>query len=313
MGGLRRRFHRLPRSLRGILWMLASALLFTAMAVAAKLVGPRLDAFQIAFFRAAAGFATVAPFALAAGWAAVRTNRPGLQIARGLTGTTAMLLMFYSVVHLPLAEVTAIGFANPLFLIVLAVLFLGETVRLRRWTATLIGFVGVLIMLRPTGSTDPTMLIALFGTFLVAVSVALIKTMARNDRPMTMLFYFGVFSTVISAVPAALVWQTPTGCELVFLILAGMFGASAQACYIRAFRDAEASLVAPFEYSKLLFAVLFGLVLFDEVPDGWTFAGAAIIVGATLYIARREAALGHAIPPPAALEAPAALAEPDEA
>lgn len=291
--------------------MLASALLFTAMAVAAKLVGPRLDAFQIAFFRAISGFATVAPFAYAAGWGAVRTNRPALQIARGLTGTAAMLLMFYSVVHLPLAQVTAIGFANPLFLIVLAALFLGETVRIRRWSATLIGFAGVLIMVRPSASTDPTLLIALLGTFLVAVSVALIKTMAKNDRPMTMLFYFGVFSTVISAVPAALVWQAPTGQELVFLLLTGIFGASAQACYIRAFRDAEASLVAPFEYSKLLFAVLFGVLLFDEIPDHWTFAGAAVIVGATLYIARREAALGHMVPPSAALEAPAALAEID--
>ncbi len=305
---LRTRFSRLPGSLRGISWMIGSVFFYTVMGVAVKFAGHRLDPMQIGFARALFGLLALLPFAWQAGWAGLKTNRPVLQFARGFTGSSAMLIGFWAIVHLPLADVTAISFANPLFLLVLAVLFLGEKVGVRRWSATAVGFVGVLVMVRPGLDMDPAMLIALGGTALVAISVILIKTMARNDNPMTLLLYFGIFSTAISAVPAALVWQNPTGEELLFLLITGICGTAAQSCYIRSFAAADASLVAPFEYTKLIFAGLFGFVFFLEVPDRWTIVGAGIIVASTLYIARREAQLGKtAPPPPAKLDPPATL------
>ncbi|RJF88524.1 DMT family transporter [Oleomonas cavernae] len=308
VSALRHRFARLPGSLRGISWMIASVFFYTVMGVAVKFAGHRLDPMQIGFARALFGLLAMLPFAYAAGWAALKTSRPMLQFFRGFTGSTAMLIGFWSIVHLPLAEVTAVSFANPLFLLVLAVLFLGEKVRARRWSATAVGFIGVLIMVRPGLDMNPAMLIALGGTALVAISVILIKTMAKNDNPMTLLLYFGIFSTAISAIPAALVWQDPTWEETAFLVVTGACGTAAQSCYIRAFAAADASLVAPFEYTKLIFAGLFGFVFFLEVPDGWTILGAAIIVASTLYIARREAQLGrHAPRAPAKIDPPGAL------
>src|SRR3546814_16470131 len=135
-----------------------------------KLVGARLDSLEIGFFRCAFGLATVLPFMLRGGTAAFRTERPMLHLFRGLLGTTAMFCSFYALTHLPLADATAIGFANTLFMIVLAVLFLGKTVRWRRWTATIVGFAGVLVMVGPGGhGVDLPVLAALFGTLCVAM------------------------------------------------------------------------------------------------------------------------------------------------
>lgn len=288
--------------------MIGSVFFYTVMGIAVKFAGHRLDPMQIGFARALFGLIVILPFAWQAGWEALKTSRPVLQVSRGFTGSLAMLIGFWAIVHLPLADVTAISFANPLFLLVLAALFLGEKVRARRWTATAVGFIGVLIMVRPGLDMDPAMLVALGGTALVAISVILIKTMAKNDNPMTLLLYFGIFSTAISAVPAALVWQDPTLAETVFLVITGICGTAAQSCYIRSFAAADASLVAPFEYTKLIFAGLFGFIFFLEVPDGWTILGAAIIVASTLYIARREAQLGKTGPrPPAKLDPPPTL------
>lgn len=283
----------LPGNVRGALWILVASVLFSAMSAMVKTVGARLDSFEIAFFRCAFGLAVILPFMLRAGPEVFRTRRPILHLVRALLGVTAMFCGFYAVTHLPLADATAISFAKPLFMIVLAVLFLGEAVRWRRWTATAVGFVGVLIMIRPgEHGLDLAMLAALFGTLCVAVVVVMIKKLSETEAPLTILFSFGVISTVIAAIPAALVWQTPTLDELVLLVLIGALGAAGQSCGIRGFRSGEATAVVPFDYSRLLFAGLFGYLLFGDVPTPHTLVGAGLIVASTLYIARREATLG---------------------
>jgi len=283
----------LPANVRGALWILAASILFSCMAATVKTVGARLDSFQIAFFRCAFGLIVILPFMLRAGPEVFRTRRPVLHTLRALTGVTAMFCGFYSITHLPLADATAISFAKPLFMILLAVLFLGETVRWRRWTATAVGFVGVLIMINPgEHGLDPAMAAALFGTLCVAVVVVLVKRLSSTEAPLTILFTFGIVSTIVSAVPAAFVWQAPTWIELMLLVLIGCLGAAGQSCAIRGFRVGEATAVVPFDYSRLLFAGALGFVLFGDIPTAETLMGAGLIVASTLYIALREAALG---------------------
>jgi drug/metabolite transporter (DMT)-like permease len=167
-------------------------------------------------------------------------------------------------------------------------------VRWRRWTATVIGFLGVLVMVRP-GQTEAELAVAigLLGAFLAADVVVWIKKLAKTESPIAMLVYFGLFSTLIAAVPAAFVWIWPSWTELLQLALIGLLGALGQFFAIRGFRIGEATAVMPFDYSRLLFATGFGLIFFAEVPDLWTVLGAAIIVSSTLYIAHREAKLAR--------------------
>lgn len=301
------RWLALPGNLRGALWIVLASLLFSIMSAMVKSVGARLDSLEIGFFRCAFGLLAILPFMLHAGPAVFRTRRPLLHLWRGLLGTTAMFAGFYAITRLPLADATAIGFANTLFMIVLAVLFLGETVRWRRWSATTVGFLGVLVMVGPGGhGFSLPMAAALFGALCVAIVAVVIKKLSRTESPLSIVFSFGIVSTVASAVPAALVWQTPTLHELVMLVAIGAVGTAAQSCGIRGFRAGEATAVAPFDYFRLLFAGLLGYLLFGDVPTPQTLMGAGLIVASTLYIARREASLGKL---PAATE-PAAMAPP---
>ncbi len=282
-------WQRLPANLRGALWVILSCLCIASMAALVKTLGARLDSFQLAFFRAAFGLLAVAPFALGAGAAALRTRQLGLHLVRGVAGTVAMMCGFYALTRLSLADATAITFTTPLFLTVLAALVLHERVRWRRWSATALGFVGVLIMLRPgEGVLEAAALVALLGASCIATVRLVIKRLTLHDGPLTIIVWFGLISTAVSAVPAALVWRTPTLVELALLVLLGCLASLTQVFLIRGYAIGEASALAPFEYFRLPFAMLYGFLLFAELPDRYTLLGASIIVASTLYIARRE-------------------------
>lgn len=287
---------RLSDNTRGILWMLVSGILFSCMAALIKFVGSSVDSFQMAFFRTGFGLLAILPFVLwSGGLRVIRTRRPGGHLLRGLVGAAAMCCMFYAISELPLADATAYTFTKPLFLVLLAALFLGEPVRLRRATATALGFGGILLMMQGQGfrgELEWAALVALLGAALVAIVVVQVKRLMRTEAPITVLFWFGVISTLATAVPAALVWVTPTWEELLLLLAIGATGASAQSCIIRGYRVAEATVIAPFDYVRLLYAAAFGFFLFGEIPGWWTIAGAGVVVAATLYIAFREAKLG---------------------
>lgn len=282
---------RLPGNVRGAVWMMISGLLFTAMSSLVKDLGTRYDSFQVAFFRCLFGFVVLLPLILPNGIKAFRTKRPMLHLARGLVGVSAMGAMFYGLTHLPLADVTAISFGVPLFLIILAVLFLGERIRWRRSTATAIGFTGVIIMLRPGGTIEPAALIVVSATLLMAMAATMMKLLSRTESTLTMVAWFGVIASCAMAIPAALNWTTPNLEDWILLGLVGGLGTLAQACLVRSYTVGEATAVAPFDYVKMLYAIIVGIVLFGEWPDIWTLVGALIIVGSALYIARREAKL----------------------
>lgn len=278
----------LAPNVRGALWLLLSATLFTVMAVLAKSLGGRLDSFQVAFFRLLFGLVVIMPFLLRGGAAMFKTHYPVLQMVRGVVGSTAMLCGFYAMIHLPLADALAYNFTKALFVVPLAFLMLGEIAGPRRIAAVAIGFAGVLIMLRPTVEIDPAALVALAGALLVALATMLVKIVHR-DAPVTLMFYTGVVGTCVAAVPTWFVWQDPTWTELGLLSLMGAAGAGAHNCFIRGYREGEASAIVPFDYSRLVFAGLAGFAVFGDVPDLLTVAGALVIVATTLYIARREA------------------------
>lgn len=295
---------RLPASLRGAVWALTSALVFSLMAVLVKLMGSRLDSFQVAFFRAAFGLFGILPFAIMAGSVSWRTNRLPVHLLRGTVGMAGMFCGFYSITHLPLADATALSFTKPLFLTVLASVLLGETIRARRITATVLGFVGVVIMLRPGVNLDPAAFVALGGAFSVAIVVVTVKKLVVTERPVTVMFYFGIISTLIAAIPAAYVWKQPTLEEFGALVLIGLLGATAQTCMIRGFQLADAMAVASLDYTRLLYAGIFSILIFNEIPDRWTVVGASIIVAATFYIIYREQQLGKRATAPVLDQAP---------
>jgi drug/metabolite transporter (DMT)-like permease len=290
----RRRWQRLPANAQGALWLTLSALLFTTMSALVKSLGAHLDSFQLAFFRAVFGFLLILPFALAKGPGIFRTTRLREHISRGVCGSIGMTCGFYALTHLSLAEATAIGFTKPLFLIVLAALILHETVRARRWSATAVGFLGVLIMLRPDdGVLEPAALVGLLGALAAATVSLLIKRLSSSEHPLTIMVYLGAVSILTTAPLAALVWQAPTPVELFAMLLAAALASSAQICMIQGFHVGEARALAPLEYLKLPVAALYGYFLFAELPDLYTFLGALLIALSTLYISHREAQLGR--------------------
>ena len=289
----------LPGNARGALWMIGSGIGFTFMALLIKLLGDRLDSFQIAFFRCLIGFLAILPFVAGYGLSALKTRSLGIHLLRGIFGLVAMFSSYYAVARMPLASYTALSFTKPLFSTVLAVIILHEVVRWRRWSATLVGFIGVLVMVRPgAGTFDTAALFALADALSIAFLVTLVKRLPPGETTLVMLFYFGVFSTAAALPPAIFVWRPPTLEEYAFLIGIGVLGALSQSFWIRAYRAGEASVVSPFDYLRLLFAGLAGFLAFAERPDIWTLVGAAIIVVSTVYIARREARL-RAVPSPA--------------
>ncbi len=287
---MNRRFAALAANEQGALLIVVSALGFTVNSTLAKLLANGgMDPFQIALARAFFAFGALLPFLLRGGIKRFHTKHPWVHFGRALAGSTAMFLGIYAIAHLPLATVTALGFTTPLFTVVLAALVLKERVRWRRWSATLVGFGGVLVMVRPGAETfDPNALASLAAALLVAWAVTLVKRFPPGESQAVMLFYFCVTSLLVAIVPAIAVWRQPTPLEWVMLAAVGLVGVAAQALFIKAYRTGESSFIAPFDYSKLIFAGIIGYLLFAEVPDGWTLAGATVIVASTLYIARRE-------------------------
>lgn len=272
--------------------MIAASLGFTANSAMVKtLVGGGLDAFQVAFARALFSFVVLLPFMFRAGPGVLRTGHPRLQIIRAFAGSAAMVFGFYAVGHLPLADFTALSFTLPLFVVVLAAVVLGEAVRWRRWLATAVGFIGVLIMVRPGATAfDPAALMALVSVLGIAIAVTIVKVLPRDESHVTMLTYFCLMSLAITLLPAMVYWRPPSLEQWLLLIGVGSLGIASQAMIIRAYRAGEASFVAPFDYLKLILAGLIGFAVFGELPGLWGLVGAAVIVGSTFYIARREAA-----------------------
>lgn len=238
----------------------------------------------------------------AGGWRVLKTSRPIMHVQRSVAGLVAMFCVFFALTQIPLADVTAIGFAVPLFTTILAALILGEVVRRYRWAAVAAGFVGVLLILQPSGLKllDPAALaadpgyplgagVALVGAFFIALALTAVRRMAGREASVTIVFYFTITCTVagMATLPFAFAW--PTGwVDAALMIGVGVTGGLAQLCLTAAYQRAGTSVVAPFDYTQLLWALLIGYAVFGELPAPIMLAGAAIVVAAGLYILHRE-------------------------
>jgi drug/metabolite transporter (DMT)-like permease len=287
---LSRWFETLAPPIRGAIWMLIAAACFTGMAAAVRHLSSGLHTFEIVFFRTILALPLMLPWLMRAGFGAMRTKRLGMFAVRGVVTMIASTCYFWGLALIPLADATAIMFTRPLFGALLAVLVLHEVVRTRRWSAIAVGFVGVLIMLRPIFDQLSTGIIVLFVAALFAsVAAVLISHLARTEQPDTITMYYAISLTLLSAVPAALVWRTPGWDEVAWILGMGFFGTLGQRAMTRAFAAADVSVVLPIDFTRLLFAAAVGFAMFGERPVIWTWIGGTIIFASTVLLARGEA------------------------
>ena len=282
------RFRALPANAQGALWILIGSLFLSANDAVVKTLGADFHPIQMALFRYAIGLVLLIPWFVKAGRETWRTERIGTHFARAVVAGVGQAAVYYGVIHLYLADATAVAFTRPLFLTLLAVLFLGEIVGWRRWAATAFGFAGVLVMVRPGGAEfDVAWAVALAAAVLFALGIVFIRHLAATEPSVRILFYYHVFGIVLFAGPSAAVWQPPETDQLALLMAIGALTCAGMVCFVQGFSIGEASFVGPFEYLRLLYAAAIGFWMFAEVPSVWTGAGAAMIVASALYIARR--------------------------
>ena len=279
---------------RAVGFMVASTVLFGAMAVCIRLASSQLHPFEIAFFRNLFGFVFTLPLLYRYGWGILRTDKLNLYFLRCVIGIVSMLAGFWAIVHLPLAQAVALSYSTPIFVTIGAVFVLGEVVRARRWTAVIIGFIGVLVLMHPgAGTFNFASLVAVLAAVMSACVAISIKFLSRTEKADAIVIYTTMIWVPLSLVPALFYWTTPTGMTWLWIILAGGLGTTAHMCWTRALALADASLLTPISFLQVLVVGAFGYFLFGETVDGWTVAGAAIIFGSNIYIAHREARLSR--------------------
>jgi len=270
-------------------FMLLSALVATAMNASVHHMADEMDTMQISFFRALFGFVVLAPVFLRHGLGPLRTRRLGLHALRGLLNAGAMISLFIALGLIPLAKFAALVFTAPLFVTVLALVFMGERIRGRRIGALVFGYAGTLLILRPgAGALDLGSLVVLAGAASWALAMIVMKILARTESSLTATLYYGVFVTPIAFLVALPVWQTPIGGQWLWLAAIGTLGSLFQFCLSQALKEADATALMPLDFTKLIWSAVIGYLVFAEVPTVWTWTGGMMIFAAATYISYRE-------------------------
>ena len=278
------------RYLWGIWWMLLTGLLFVAVTGVVRHLGTDMNPIQAAFIRYAFGVVLIAPVLLRMFAARAAPSRIGLHMLRGLAHGTAVMLWFFAMARIPIAQVTAIGFTTPIFTTMGAVLFLGEVLHARRIAAVVVSFLGTLIILRPGAvSIELGALAQLAAAPLFACSFLIAKKLTQTESSASIVAYMSVFVTLALLPPALLVWRTPTLTELGWLFVTAVFATAGHYTFTRAMQTVELTVLQPFSFLQLVWATLLGFYAFSEVPDVWTLTGGAVIIASVTYIAHREA------------------------
>jgi len=286
---------RLPGTSRGIVLMLLSTLAFAVMHALIRLVSEDLHPVQIAFFRNLFGLVAILPWFLRYGLAPLRTRRLKLHVLRAAINVGAMFAYFMALSISPIAQVTALGFTAPIFATLLATLLLGEVVRLRRWAAIACGFAGALVILRPGfAPLDPGSLLTLGSALLWGLTLIVIRVLGRSESSLTITSYMNILLTLLSFVPALFVWRTPDGQVLAWLMVVGILGTLGQLAIAQSLKEAETSVVVPFDFCKLLWVAALGYLMFGQVPDLFVWLGAILIFAGATAIAYRESQLARA-------------------
>ncbi len=296
------------RPLAGIVLKILSTMLFVIMAAMVKQVSSSVPTGEIVFAR---NFAGMIPVLVMMVWqgqlrSAVKTHRPIGHFFRAIIGVTAMTMNFAALAYIPLPDATAIIYVTPLLTVVLAVFVLGEVVGMYRWGAVAVGFVGVVIILYPhLGTTDlqgDTAIgagIALTGTIFMAMAAIIVRKLILTERSATIVFWFSVWASVLAFLTLPLgwlwpswAWIMPDGTQLMLLVGLGLFGGLGQIFMTQSYRYADASTIAPFDYTTMIWATAVGWIFFSEVPGPWVVGGASLVIAAGLFVIFREHRLG---------------------
>lgn len=275
--------------LHGALLMAAAAACYAILHGSVRYVSSQLHPFEITFFRNLFGLIVLLPWFVMRGLEPLRTRRIGLHLLRATSNVVAMLMFFMALSMTPLAQVQALGFTAPLFTTVLAIFILGERVRLRRWAALIAGFIGALIIVRPglqpidTGSLLTVASAAIWGITLITI-----KLLSRTDSAVTITAYMVLLMSPLSLLPALFYWTWPSPEMWMWLVVCGVSGTIAQLLMAQSFRVADATVVLPFDFTKIVWGALIGYLVFGEVVDIWTWIGAGVIFSGVTYITYRE-------------------------
>ncbi len=275
--------------MQGMTWMVASGLIFTVVMISVRKVGPDLPAAVSAAIRYAMGIVFLAPLLMRAGFRFPSGKNLKLHMWRGTFHGLGVLLWFYAMARIPMAEVTAISYTAPIFMTIGAVMFFGERVQMRRVGAIIAGLAGVFIILRPGFETlSSGQLAQLLATPIFAVAMLLVKRLTQTDSPAMIVIMLNFVCLAVLSPIAIITWKTPEVWQLGWLALATVAATAGHYCLTRSYGAADIMVIQPVTFLQLVWTSLFGFLLFAETPDIWVFAGGAIILAATTYIAHRE-------------------------
>lgn len=277
-------------SLKGILFMCGGVLCLALGDAVTKWLGAVHSPLQIIFFRTLVSLPLIVLIArVSGGLRALGTRRPGVHLLRGLIFTATMITFMWGLVLLPLATATAIAFAAPLFVTLLSVPLLGERVDRPTWLATLLGFAGVLVVVRPgAAGFQPAMLVVVAAALFYALTMITARRYGEGEHLWAMVFYTTLVPCLAASLTLPWVWQTPAPIHWLGFLGAGVLGVGAMVGLTQAFRYAPAAIAAPFDYTALLWATLLGWGFWGEMPDPWVFAGGSLIIVSGLAIAYQE-------------------------
>jgi drug/metabolite transporter (DMT)-like permease len=281
---------RVDRPFRGIALILISTVFLGASDVTAKYLSATLPSIEIAWIRFLV-FALIMVPAMVPGSPlyALHTGRPGLQVMRGVTLLASSLFFISGLRFLPIAEASATGFVAPLFVTALSIVFLGESVGLRRWLATAVGLIGVLIILRPgTSAFHPAAFFPIVSALAWAGTLIMTRMLSGREHTITTMTYSSIVGVGVLSALVPWVWVAPSWHDIAFAVFIGVASTAGQWIVVLAFRYADASVLAPFSYTQLLWVSILVFIIFGEVPDVWTVTGAVFIVASGLYTAHRE-------------------------
>lgn len=278
-----------------IVLMIVAVVLFAAGHGLVRFASTELHPFQISFLRSFFGLVFVLPLILKGpDYSDLRVKLPKMHLIRGITSSIATLAWFTAVATMPLGEAVALNFTAPLFATILAAVFLHEVVHARRWAATLVGFAGVLIVIRPGVETVQFgALLSLGSAMMISVNVLMIRVMAQVDSARAIVTSFNLFLTIFTLIPAIFVWVSPSLTMIIVTFGIGALTTLAHLALTKSMRLAEASAVIPLDFLRLPVSALIGFIWFMEIPDAWTIIGALIIGLSAIYIARNEAMGGR--------------------
>lgn len=284
----------LPLPMQATVLMTVAMAFFTSMSIFIRLSAQEIHVLQVVFFRNSLAFLLLLPWLLNQGFATLRTQRFGLLLTRSTINVVGMAAGFFSLTLIPLAEATALGFTAPLWATIGAVIILGEVIRLRRITALVFGFVGVVIVLRPgVDSVSVGAILALSHAFLIAITTLIVKRLTTSESPTSIVIWMVLLQSPLSLLPALYVWEWPTLMTWVWLWCLAGAGTLGHLCWTRAFTIAEVSQLQPFEFIKLPMIAIFAYLVFAEQPTIWTWLGGMVIFASTAYISIREASLAR--------------------